>query len=210
VKDRVALFRRWFNDWSITTSIIRCDNNVGGRVLIMASISNSSGVVVATGHSETTRGEKGYPVEVSETKAIGRALAVLGIFGGEFASADEFGQPSVPVQHNPGAADGPVVGGDKEGPPSAGEAGEARQDTRPNKLEQTGRSSPEKIAAAILSSVVEKKDIKSLNKLWKNNEPLILQLSQTSPIVFAGIKEEFNRKKLELLGNSKFEKDEML
>ena len=101
VAKRVEAFRTHFGlQYGITTNIIIDD---GIRVLIKAQIydlSNPS-VPVGEGYAEEIRGvghfEKGdkrnintaAAIENCETSAIGRALATLGLHGGQYASADE-------------------------------------------------------------------------------------------------------------------------
>jgi hypothetical protein len=62
-----------------------------------ATILNEQGRVLATGHSEEYRADGKInatsALENSETSAIGRALAALGLGGTEFATADEVVTP---------------------------------------------------------------------------------------------------------------------
>lgn len=94
VQDRVETLRRTAGDYyRISTDILQWEAKEGATVVVKATIRDSGGMVIATGHAEEIRGAN-YINETSvlencETSAIGRALAVLGIHGGEFASADE-------------------------------------------------------------------------------------------------------------------------
>lgn len=94
VQDRVETLRRIAGDYyRISTEILEWEAREGATVVVKATIQDTDGMVVATGHAEEIRGAN-YINETSvlencETSAIGRALAVLGIHGGEFASADE-------------------------------------------------------------------------------------------------------------------------
>lgn len=92
-KDRLAIFRRWFPGYSITTQVVQYASVLGKGIVIRASITDKAGKEVASGHSECVRGDGAFgsaaPLESAETKAIGRALAVFGLSGREFASADE-------------------------------------------------------------------------------------------------------------------------
>lgn len=94
VQDRVETIRRLAGDsYRITTDIIQWSSEPGGLIVVRATVTNEVGDVVATGHAEEVRGSN-YINETSalencETSAVGRALAVFGIHGGEFASADE-------------------------------------------------------------------------------------------------------------------------
>lgn len=88
---RVGKFRETHGlELSLTTEIVaRTDE----YVVMKAVITNAEGRVLATGHSEEYRADGKInatsALENSETSAIGRALASLGLGGTEFASADE-------------------------------------------------------------------------------------------------------------------------
>lgn len=87
---RVGKFREAHKDFSLTTEIVSRDPEC---VVMKATITNESGRVLATGHSEeyraTSQINRTSALENAETSAIGRALAALGLGGTEFASADE-------------------------------------------------------------------------------------------------------------------------
>ena len=90
---RVTEFREQFptkDGWGISTSIEAVDDAV---VIMKATITDPDGRVVATGHAEEVRTQKGInatsALENGETSAIGRALAAAGFAGTEYASADE-------------------------------------------------------------------------------------------------------------------------
>ena len=91
VVDRVTVFRRAFGAAraAIVTEVLYADKDV---VRVRAQI-DLDGVTVATGHAEEFRDAHEInwtsALENAETSAIGRALASLGLHGGEFASADE-------------------------------------------------------------------------------------------------------------------------
>ncbi len=91
VAKRVEAFRREFGgDLGIETNIILNDGNA---VIIKAEIRTVDGFIVGSGLAEEIRGSsyitKTSAVEVCETSAIGRALASLGLHGGQYASANE-------------------------------------------------------------------------------------------------------------------------
>ncbi len=91
VAKRVEVFRREFGgEYGIETNIILNDGNA---VIIKAEITTPDGFVVGSGIAEEIRGSsyitKTSAVEVCETSAIGRALASLGLHGGQYASANE-------------------------------------------------------------------------------------------------------------------------
>lgn len=88
---RVEMMRKAFGlDLSIETDIYAIDDR---QVIVKATVRDSEGRVISTGFAEEVRSAKGVnstsALENGETSAIGRALAGLGLGGGEFASADE-------------------------------------------------------------------------------------------------------------------------
>ena len=87
---RVGKFREKFPDYRLITEVLHRDE---ACVVMLARIADQNGNVLATGHSEEYRNDgninKTSALENSETSAIGRALAALGMGGTEFASADE-------------------------------------------------------------------------------------------------------------------------
>jgi len=88
---RVGKFREIHKfDLSLATEIVERSEDF---VVMKATIANSEGRILATGHSEEYRKasqiNKTSALENAETSAIGRALAALGMGGTEFASADE-------------------------------------------------------------------------------------------------------------------------
>jgi len=91
VNERIKHFRKKYPDYSLTSEVIE---KTPDSIMIMATISNESGVVLATGLAEETKGttyinETSY-VENCETSAWGRALGNFGIgIDTSIASADE-------------------------------------------------------------------------------------------------------------------------
>lgn len=87
---RVQQFREKHPDWSIVTAIVHRDAD---EVVMLASIVNEQGRIIATGHAEEKRKASQInstsALENAETSAIGRALAGAGFGGTEFASANE-------------------------------------------------------------------------------------------------------------------------
>lgn len=87
---RVQQFREKHPDWSIETEIVHRDAD---EVVMLASIVNEHGRIIATGHAEEKRKASQInstsALENAETSAIGRALAAAGFGGTEFASANE-------------------------------------------------------------------------------------------------------------------------
>ena len=85
---RVEVFRKHFPDYSVNTRVTVDD---GKRVIVVAEIYPPGAErPIATGIAEEIRGSTNVnrtsAVENCATSSVGRALAVLGLHGGEFAS----------------------------------------------------------------------------------------------------------------------------
>lgn len=98
VADRVEVFRKHFtHDYSIVTEIMNEDisqiNIKGNSIVIQAYIQDQNGRIISSGHASEVVGagsvNRTSALENAETSAIGRALALFGLHGGEFASGDE-------------------------------------------------------------------------------------------------------------------------
>lgn len=92
VATRVEAFRHAFGvEMSITTDML--DTYDPDLFRVKASISDATGRVIATGlaqeHRTASKINQTSALEVAETSAIGRALAALGLMGGEYASMNE-------------------------------------------------------------------------------------------------------------------------
>lgn len=91
VVHRMEAFRQVFGtDFGVDTTILVDDGN---KVVIKAIITNLDGMVIGSGMAEEIRGQGHVnttsALENAETSAIGRALASIGLAGGEYASANE-------------------------------------------------------------------------------------------------------------------------
>ena len=80
VNERLKYFRENYHNFALVTEVLQCTDE---HCVMKASIFNSEGVIVATGHAHETRTgsfiNKTSFVEVCETSAWGRALGNFGI-----------------------------------------------------------------------------------------------------------------------------------
>lgn len=93
VATRVELFRRWFgDDLGVETEIVSL-GKVKGEPVVVRAIIRRGDRIVSTGHAAEVIGSTNInatsALENCETSAIGRALAGLGLHGGEMASLEE-------------------------------------------------------------------------------------------------------------------------
>lgn len=94
VSVRVEAFRKAFGmEYGIETEII---SYTGDNVIAKAVIKNKDGMIIGSGYAEEIRGSsnvnKTSAVENCETSAVGRALASIGLHGGQYASINEVEQ----------------------------------------------------------------------------------------------------------------------
>ena len=98
---RLVWFREEHPDWSINTKMVCWDKDTQTAVF-QAEIADDGGRILSTGYgSEAVKDFKDY-IEKAETKAVGRALAMLG-YGTQFAPDLDEGERIVdsPVQAKP-------------------------------------------------------------------------------------------------------------
>ena len=94
VSTRVEAFRKAFGmEYGIETEIISYN---GDNVIAKAVIKNKDGMIIGSGYAEEIRGSsnvnKTSAIENCETSAVGRALASIGLHGGQYASINEVEQ----------------------------------------------------------------------------------------------------------------------
>lgn len=90
VKDRMTFFRQAYGlEYGVITQRLHSDEK---SVCVQAQIIDPGGRIVGSGLAEEQRGSgvnKASALENCESSAIGRALASLGLHGGEYPTADE-------------------------------------------------------------------------------------------------------------------------
>jgi hypothetical protein len=188
VVHRMEAFRTVFGmDCGVDTDILVDD---GQRVVVKAVITDNNGHIVGSGMAEEIRGQgnvnKTSALENCETSAIGRALASIGLSGGEYASANEM--EAVPrKQQN---LDESSSGGDSGGnPPSPVE-------TPPDAYDQADRE----LYAQMKSRLDKIKMPGGVDNLFVENRHQIMDLKKRNPERAEAILELFKQRQQSLGG----------
>ena len=92
VVNRVHKFKEMFEDGQILTEMVKCEDDTGE--VIFKALAVVDGVIKGTGHASEFKGStninKTSHVEVCETSAVGRALAMMGYMSkGQISSYEE-------------------------------------------------------------------------------------------------------------------------
>lgn len=173
---RVEAFRKAFGtSLGINTEILVDD---GTRVVIKATVTNETGMIIGSGFAEEIRGQgnvnKTSALENGETSAIGRALASLGLHGGAYASINELDAVNRKQQAMEQPAPQPAPAAPQAPPASNG---------------------PQKYLA---DRIAELKTITVLSDLgkWEDHYSIGLdKLSLEHPELYETLKTEFNKRK---------------
>jgi hypothetical protein len=203
VAKRVEAFRTHFGlQYGITTNLIIDD---GKRVIIKAQIFDLSNpaIPVGEGYAEEIRGSslvnKTSAIENCETSAIGRALASLGLHGGQYASVNEIDK----AQNNEKNIN-ETKEKEKIEPPQkeiikADSIKEApihdpiEEETDPNKIADW-----EKIAIGYMKNIDQLPN-QSVCMAWFNrNKTVLTSMKAAVPRLFGEIREHFDRKLAEI------------
>ena len=179
VVHRVEAFRRVLGaEFGIDTKIIVDD---GHRVVVKAIVTNSNGITVGSGMAEEIRGQGHVnttsALENAETSAIGRALASLGLSGGEYASANEM--DAVPRKAE-NIAQNQTVAVEKKDPPSQ----QSPAPSEPPK-EMTREELDEKhdkgVWQDMKSRLRQMKHVNNVHTLFEDMKPKIQEIKQRNP-----------------------------
>lgn len=100
---RLVWFREEHPDWQIRTELL---SDTGDRAVCKAEIYDAEGFLLSSGHGSETTKDFHDNLEKAETKAVGRALAMLG-YGTQFAPELDEGERIVdsPIQKKTAPAD---------------------------------------------------------------------------------------------------------
>lgn len=174
---RVEAFRKAFGtSLGINTEILVDD---GTRVVIKATVTNETGMIIGSGFAEEIRGQgnvnKTSALENGETSAIGRALASLGLHGGAYASINELDAVNRKQQAMAQQVQQPAPQPAPQAPPAS--------------------NGPQKYLA---DRIAELKTITVLSDLgkWEDHYSIGLdKLSLEQPELYETLKTEFNKRK---------------
>ena len=185
---RVEAFRQAFGtELGIDTSILVDD---GKRVVVKATILSKEGLTVGSGLAEEIRGQgnvnKTSALENCETSAIGRALASIGLSGGEYASANEM--EAVPRKQQ-NLDESSSVGGSGGNPPSPVETSPDANDVSDRELYMQMKSRLDKIKMA-----------GGVDNLFVENRHQIMDLKKRNPERAEAILELFKQRQQSLGG----------
>lgn len=81
---RLVWFREDHPEWGIETYLTEHDAEIGSAVCKCTIVDPATGRIVSSGYGSETKKDFGDYLEKAETKAVGRALAMLG-YGTQFA-----------------------------------------------------------------------------------------------------------------------------
>lgn len=176
VVHRMEAFRKVFGlSMGVDTKILVDD---GQRVVIKAIITNADGIVIGSGMAEEIRGQGHVnttsALENCESSAIGRALASIGLAGGEYASANEMDavERKTDIQQSQAAGAG--------SPPPLHHATPPEPTPEPEKAKENPTSEDERDWALYndLKSQLDMKDIPAkVEKLFVDNKQRIKKIS---------------------------------
>jgi len=183
VVHRVEAFRRTVGaDYGIDTKILVDD---GHRVVVKAIVTNKDGITVGSGMAEEIRGQGHVnttsALENAETSAIGRALASLGLSGGEYASANEMDAVPRKQKHLDEAARNDTT-------PPQPESSDALQDVPPpaerpsdDNDEEQNKRYDKAFYMDMSSKLTQARHISKVHGLFEEMKPKIQEIKKRSP-----------------------------
>jgi sulfur carrier protein ThiS len=183
VVHRVEAFRRTVGaDYGIDTEILVDD---GHRVVVKAIVTNKDGITVGSGMAEEIRGQGHVnttsALENAETSAIGRALASLGLSGGEYASANEMDAVPRKQKHLDEAARNDTT-------PSQPESSDALQAVPPpaerpsdDDDEEQNKRYDKAFYMDMSSKLTQARHISKVHGLFEEMKPKIQEIKKRSP-----------------------------
>jgi hypothetical protein len=179
VVHRVEAFRRVLGaEFGIDTKIIVDD---GHRVVVKAIVTNKDGITVGSGMAEEIRGQGHVnttsALENAETSAIGRALASLGLSGGEYASANEM--DAVPRKAE-NIKQNQAVAVEKQDPPSQASPAPSEPPKEMTR-EELDEKHDQGVWKDMKSRLRQMKHVNNVHTLFETMKPKIQEIKQRNP-----------------------------
>ena len=178
---RVEEFRKAFGtELGIHTEILKDE---GGIVQVKANIiDKSNNAVLGSGLAEEVRGSsnvnKTSALENCETSAIGRALASLGLHGGQYASANEIDRAEAKAE---------IIEEKKKEPQQP----EPQPEPEAPKAAAPGEDRAMEFATDLTKKMIACSSAKDLKIVEANNDSGINMLKSNFPDIYKPIKEKF-------------------
>lgn len=192
VVHRMEAFRTVFGlDCGVDTDILVDD---GQRVVVKATITDNNGHVIGSGMAEEIRGQgnvnKTSALENCETSAVGRALASIGLSGGEYASANEMEAVPRKQQNLETSSSGGGSGGN---PPSPVE-------TSPDSDDDPHRAADVDFYNKVRVKLENIKLVGGIHNLFAETKPQIAEIKKRNPSRAKALVELFQKHEARLGG----------
>ena len=196
VVHRMEAFRRTFGlELGVDTEIAVDD---GQRVVVKARILDIEGRTIGSGYAEEIRGQghvnQTSALENAETSAIGRALASIGLAGGEYASANEMdGVQRKTVASSEKKAAAPGSDSSLQPVPVKEQSSSPPPDDNMDSVRYLYQTLRKEIAQTNM--------VGEVTSLWNKNKGVLNQLKSTNEDVYKQFHSMFAKREKELKGN---------
>lgn len=208
VAQRTEALRATTGDtYGIETEILFYPSTTSDTIVFKAIVRDKEGRIIGVGHAEETRGSNWInetsALEACETSAIGRALASMGLHGGEYASTNEIAIAEGKRAASVGS--GAPLAAVNTGPttlvhqaqPSINSAGTlptamaaATAQATPS-LQTTTNGGWQTAVEAFRTFARECQSAKALGEFWAANRHVIDDMKVKAPVFFAEAKDIF-------------------
>jgi len=196
VVHRMEAFRRTFGlELGVDTEIAVDD---GQRVVVKARITDVEGKTIGSGYAEEIRGQghvnQTSALENAETSAIGRALASIGLAGGEYASANEMdGVQRKTVASSEKKAAAPGSDSSLQPVPKTEQSSSPPPDDNMDSVRY--------LYQTLRNEIAQTNMVGEVTALWNKNKGVLNELKRTNQEVYARFHTMFSEKEKELKGN---------
>ena len=197
VVHRMEAFRRTFGlELGVDTEIAVDD---GQRVVVKARITDVEGKTIGSGYAEEIRGQghvnQTSALENAETSAIGRALASIGLAGGEYASANEMDG----VQRKTVASSEKKVAA--PGSDSSLQPVPVQEQSPSTPSQDDNMDSVRYLYQTLRKEIAQTNMVGEVTALWNKNKGVLNQLKNTNEEVYKKFHSMFAHREKELKGN---------